>query len=498
MEPPPRPTTADDLGNAAKEKEDGADAAGLNGGAGAEPEITDEPLWWEHGLFCLFAKYQKFFEGNTAKPAGPTDWNNLKGPTDVAEKDDFEKFMRSVVSDMTISLSPLGLIIHGYILYVTYAWAAYCPTVADITTSSGGGSVLGSLLGYLSYPFRVLVSLSVPAQTNPLALVSCPTRPWTFHKLTSLIQLVFYTGTLMGKLRPDLFLPLDRFCSVYLLDITNSAVWLPWFVVRGAQFHARTVVSGLHPRAWRSLRFWGSWLMGGPYSGPVVCWWIFNICHRAAIGLFQWEAAQEVALEDEVARRVARKRELVQQLAESHPQTGGRLGEEDMDAATLEADVEADAARMDDTDGGGLDGGGWRGWRFRTALRFSPSVLLAVWHFLIHPRAWGPARLALEFAEAAAGNESVPLVVNASTATVPSLLAGGLILPTSPPGVGLSWLGTLANASSLSPLSATPPSYATPDAPRLAALPWLVTGVFLPGFLMSGWVALLAVQHRLV
>ncbi|KAI9359986.1 hypothetical protein DFJ73DRAFT_92837 [Zopfochytrium polystomum] len=460
----------------------------------------------------MYVKYQEFAKRAKAeegqpdvpkKPQAPRDWSRVQGPSDVGEKDDFDKFTQNVLSDMTISCSPLGLIFHGYIIYVLYSMAAYCPfSSPDIPATA-------STLGYITYPFRLILRWTIlPSQTNPFALVSCPTRPWTFHHLAVLTQFVFYAATFAAKVLRDRYQHLDRFFTVYLLDIVNGAVWLPWFVVRGAQMTAKTAVVGLYPRAWRSTGFWGSWAFGGTYTGPILCWWLWNFAHRSAVGLYQWEAAQEVALADEVRRRLRIVRARIESGLKAARRKGGKEGLVDDASALAAADPAVAAAAAQSTtapspsalldqlteedeqraqlddgmepDDGGMRNGGWDGVFFRLAQQFASGLLLLLWE-AIRMQTWGVSKMNTDF-------EKDPVTAAAAAAAAnrteeAAAAASGY------------FSHFAANASSA---EAAARAYVAVDVPRWPGWIWAVGGVMLSSFLYSLWISFLTFEHRLV
>ncbi|KAJ3130933.1 hypothetical protein HK100_007159, partial [Physocladia obscura] len=326
-----------------------------------EPEDKDENeggRWWIRGIERLHKRFLTF-----SKLHRPANFNAEDEDADEAV-DPEEKLARFVSAVCTHQL----------------AWCVDAIAAMQEAVSPHPKS-------WWTWPFRFVYYSIFPANLSVLNVLGCPTRPPTFYHFCSIIQLVFYSTVLCLRLIPPRFIKMnstvrnfDRLLFSFVLPIVNGAVWLPVFIVPRSRtkFNAfdpaifsslslspasssltpllpsvYTIVPGLSPQTRIVTSFWGSWVFGGIYTGPVLIWWFFNICNRTAIGFYNWQTDQDVATADE---RVS---------------------------ALKNSDTSYDSPADNDFDGR-MGGGRIVGWLRRMWTRFAGVLVYSLWTWYLY------------------------------------------------------------------------------------------------------------------
>ncbi|KAI9332683.1 hypothetical protein BDR26DRAFT_641229 [Obelidium mucronatum] len=330
-----------------------------------------------------------------SQPKKGNDDDDEDNDDDLSEEMKEEKkgrFIGSVCVHQPISYSFFGTFIQVGVVYIIYCKAAWCLNVADLVSGSNPPS-----FHLLLSPGRYIYSWIFPPNLSLVNIATCPSRPFTFYQLCLNIQFSFYVLILALRLAPPskIVSKLDRFAHTFLLPVVNASVWLPWFIIPRSRVSynplavssfasggvspdamipaavssiwnlygllsllswsssafsssspsSKIVVPGLSHGTVMPTSFWGSWVFGGLYTGPILVWWLFNLCNRSAIGFYNWEMDQTISTANE------------------HVQKFSGPAPEEFD--------------------GRMDGGRTVGWLRRMWVRFSGVLVYSLWLLLL-------------------------------------------------------------------------------------------------------------------
>ncbi|KAJ3211336.1 hypothetical protein HDU82_006106 [Entophlyctis luteolus] len=278
----------------------------------------------EKVLFLSQALFRAFKEASSDDNEHPADTDETLSP-----EEKLSRFVDAVCSHQSISYSMIGSATQLYIVYATYCRAAWCVGVNGRISPSDSNIWI-----VLTWPFRFIYSLVFPPGLSPTNLLYCSSRPDSFAHFCLCVQFTFYaTIFILRQIPPSKILSsdslvrrFDRILFSYGLPIVNSTVWLPIFlvprsrtkwnpfvpseflpnnsstsVIHGWFSSYPILVPGISPVPSLRVSFWGSWIFGRIFSGPVFLWWLFNVCNRTAIGFYNWETDQDIASADEGA-----------------------------------------------------------------------------------------------------------------------------------------------------------------------------------------------------
>ncbi|TPX52333.1 hypothetical protein CcCBS67573_g09894 [Chytriomyces confervae] len=302
--------------------------------------VDESERWWIDGmsrLHSLFRSYRRKLPKALQKEGDDDDDSSHKLDAFVEAVCTYQFLL--TLPPRPISYSLFGTGIQIYVVYVAFSRASFCLTL----------SLHDSPLSWLQYLSKWIIwSLQLAQNANPISLFYCPSRQPTFFFMCCCIQLAYYSAVLAIRLLPanafqkyPLLRTIDVFLHTYALPIVSAAVFLPVFLIPGSRTsfqplrdafaassatldvlattkvasiwnlygvfrwfqtselsNTKLIVPGLTAGT-RALSFWGSWIFGRPYSGAIFLWWLFQVCNRSAVGLYNWEADQHVASVDE-------------------------------------------------------------------------------------------------------------------------------------------------------------------------------------------------------
>ncbi|ORY39049.1 hypothetical protein BCR33DRAFT_720307 [Rhizoclosmatium globosum] len=305
----------------------------------ASSSLYEEGRWWTKGLVKLYASFSAF---KVAKDASTKKEEEEQDESEQVKEEKQARFVAATASHQPTSYSYSGTIIHLYCIYVSLSRTAWCLDPQSLIHPSHSSSFT-----WLS-SFNILF----PSSFSPSALFSCATRPLTFYSLCLSLQLYFYISTLLLRLSimyaPPPYIPtlrnVDRLAYSYILPLINASVWLPlvlipssrvsydpfsfidvaepvqnsiwniyglmpwifswinWFtsfLTFGKTESTTITVPGLSPNVKGFTSFWGRWIYGGLYSGPIFIWYLFNLSFRSAIGFYNWETDTRISTTNE-------------------------------------------------------------------------------------------------------------------------------------------------------------------------------------------------------
>ncbi|KAJ3096743.1 hypothetical protein HDU97_005609 [Phlyctochytrium planicorne] len=199
-------------------------------------------------------------------------------------------------------------------------------------------------------------------------------------------------------------------------------------------------------RTLRGKGFWGSWILGGPRWGPVLCWWIFAACHRIRWGILHWELQQKVAIRSE--------------------QEKGLTGPPEEDEE------------------GNIFTGGWRGIFWRIGQIASAALVVLGWWWIANGFGGGAAVAWPSTVDSKGHVDPWEFVMNKTTELFPCAY-----------NVTSAW----DDAPSSDFVLASKLFMKTPDvALKGPGFLWVWLGLLVPSFALTVWINFMSFQHRAV